>query len=54
MELSITGEIAFIKRASSGICKAVARIFADAGATVIIHYNKNSRIASEVPGSLAD
>ena len=52
MELRLTDKVALITGASRGIGKATAQMFADADATVIVHYNKNDVAAHEVLDSL--
>lgn len=52
MELSFNRKIVLITGASRGIGRAAARLFAESGATIIIHYNRNRKAAESVLASL--
>ena len=47
MNLAFNNKIALITGASRGIGKAAAKMFAEAGATVIVHYHKNEKAAKK-------
>ena len=52
MELSFNNKTVLVTGASRGIGKAIASMFAKAGANVVIHYNRNREAAEEVLISL--
>jgi 3-oxoacyl-[acyl-carrier protein] reductase len=52
MTFDFKGKIVLVTGASRGIGKAIARMFAKAGASVIVHYNKNRKAADDVFSSL--
>lgn len=52
MEISFQDKMVLITGASRGIGAATARLFAESGATVIIHYNKDVNAAESVLASL--
>ncbi|HBS87481.1 MAG: 3-oxoacyl-ACP reductase [Bacteroidetes bacterium GWF2_38_335] len=52
MEISFKNKRVLITGASRGIGKAAALMFAEAGADVVIHYNKNHKGAEQVLGML--
>ncbi len=53
MEISFNNRIVLITGASRGIGKATAKLFAESGATVIVHYNTNRIAAESVAASLS-
>jgi len=53
MEIEFNGKIVLVTGASRGIGAATARLFAESGATVIVHYNKNKQAAESTLTSLA-
>jgi NAD(P)-dependent dehydrogenase (short-subunit alcohol dehydrogenase family) len=52
MEISFHEKIVLVTGASRGIGKAAAMLFADSGATVIVHYHRNLEAAEQVLSSL--
>jgi 3-oxoacyl-[acyl-carrier protein] reductase len=52
MEISFHQKIVLVTGASRGIGKAAARLFADSGAMVIVHYHHNLEAAEQVMSSL--
>jgi len=52
MEINFEQKIVLITGASRGIGKATAQLFADSGATVVIHYHRNKQAAESVLASL--
>ncbi|MBL7138749.1 MAG: SDR family oxidoreductase [Bacteroidales bacterium] len=53
MEISFNNKTVLVTGASRGIGEATARLFAESGAAVIIHYNTNRKAAETVRESLA-
>ena len=53
MESSFTDKTVLVTGASRGIGKAIAIAFAEAGAKVLVHYNKNNIAAEETLAELA-
>lgn len=52
MEISFEGKVVLVTGASRGIGAAAAKRFAESGATVMVHYNKNRQAAEAVLASL--
>ncbi len=52
MEIEFNGKIVIVTGASRGIGAATAKLFAESGATVIVHYNKNKQSAEATLASL--
>ncbi|RLD56156.1 MAG: 3-oxoacyl-ACP reductase [Bacteroidetes bacterium] len=52
MDISFKEKNVLVTGASRGIGKAAAEMFAEAGANVIVHFNKNENLAKEVINSL--
>ncbi|NQV03762.1 MAG: SDR family oxidoreductase [Bacteroidia bacterium] len=52
MEITFNKKVVLVTGASRGIGRATALLFAESGATVIIHYNKNTRAAESALSSL--
>ena len=48
MEISLKNAVVLVTGASGGIGAAIAELMAEAGATIIIHYNKNQAAAASV------
>jgi 3-oxoacyl-[acyl-carrier protein] reductase len=53
MLLSFEDQVVLVTGASTGIGAATARAFADAGATVAVHYNASAEAAANVVGEIA-
>ena len=51
--IDLTGKVAVITGASSGIGAASAKLFAEAGARVVVGYNRGVERANAVVGGLA-
>ena len=47
MKFDLTNKVALITGASRGIGSAIARLFAESGARVVVHYQKNSLMAKK-------
>ena len=47
METTMSNKTVLVTGASRGIGKAIAAAFAEAGARVVLHYNKNTVAAEE-------
>lgn len=54
MKIELAGKIALVTGASRGIGKAIAMSLAGAGATVAVHYNKNTAQAEAVVSELGN
>ncbi len=53
MELRLENKVALVTDASRGIGRAIVQLFADSGAKVVVHYNKNSDAAKDVLNTFA-
>lgn len=54
MKINLTNKTVLVTGASRGIGAAIAQMFAGAGASVIVHYNKNRNKAEETLKTLPD